>query len=248
LATRRDRHRKGTPEWIRLGELLAARRIELDPAWFDRGAFAKARGINLKLTQDIENNARENFTPLTLKEKVAPAYGVTIESVRAVLDDDGELEPTPGSPPHKPPRSLRRDPQPEPPLHLTVVPPLPVDEEEAVKTLLEGPGERFPELSPANAAAVQVHLPAARELVEKGARAEAGARGVPVLTVLKETPAGVYVFPGDPPMAALWDVWREKGNMGVKYSSAYLAWGLAFRRAQEEFRAAQAGGFSAGEA
>lgn len=94
---RRDRKRKGSPEWIRLGELLAARRAGLGPDYEGHGgraAFARDRGVNLKLIQDIELNGRENFTPPTLRDAIAPAYGVTYESIRRALDG-GELEPLP---------------------------------------------------------------------------------------------------------------------------------------------------------
>lgn len=94
---RPDRKRKGSPEWIRLGELLADRRAGLSPDYEGHGgraAFARDRGVNLKLIQDIELNARENFTAPTLRDVIAPAYRVTFESVRAALAG-GDLEPAP---------------------------------------------------------------------------------------------------------------------------------------------------------
>ena len=122
MTARRDRKRRGSPQWIRLGELLAARRAELDPAYFDRVAFARDRGINLKLAQDIENNGRENFTPLTLRDVVAPAYAVTYESIIDTLNG-GDLVALPGTPPHRPSRDLRSRSRPqEPPPPLTSEP------------------------------------------------------------------------------------------------------------------------------
>lgn len=95
------RKRTGSPEWVSLGKELEARRTELDPAYFDRAVFAKARNINLKLAQDIERNARENFTPLTLRDIIAPAYGVTYESIRDAVAG-GELAAAEGTPPRRP--------------------------------------------------------------------------------------------------------------------------------------------------
>jgi hypothetical protein len=93
---RRDRKRKGSPEWIRLGEQLADRRADLSPDYEGHGgraAFARDREVNLKLVQDIELNARENFTPRTLRDVIAPAYEVTYESIRRALEEGGGLEP-----------------------------------------------------------------------------------------------------------------------------------------------------------
>lgn len=96
---RRDRKRKGSPEWVRLGEQLADRRADLGPDYEGHGgraAFARDRDVNLKLIQDIELNARENFTPKTLRDDIARAYGVTYESIRRALEEGGSLEPAPG--------------------------------------------------------------------------------------------------------------------------------------------------------
>ena len=246
MTTRPDRKRKGSPEWIRLGELLTIRRAELDPAWFDRGVFAVARGINLKLAQDIEKNARENFTPLTLRDVIAPAYGVTFTSIEAVLNEDGDLEPLPGTPAHKPPRSLRLERQDTP--ALSAVPPLPGDEQEekAIQAVLRGDGERFPEFSPGIAAAIGAHVPGIRDAAEKAARAEAARRGVPVLAVLREVPPGPLVFPGDGEYARLWDEWRQNGSPGLKFTVAQLIRGAAQRRVQDQVLAQRAGGTSSG--
>lgn len=97
-APRPDRKRKGSPEWVRLGEQLADRRADLSPDYEGHGgraAFARERDVNLKLIQDIELNARENFTPKTLRDVIAPAYGVTYESIRRSLEEGGSLEPAP---------------------------------------------------------------------------------------------------------------------------------------------------------
>lgn len=92
----------------RLGQLLQARREELDPRYHVRKVFAAERGIHLRKAADIENVWREDIPPQTLREEVAPAYGVTYESVLDVLDEDGDLVALPGTPPHRPPRGLSR--------------------------------------------------------------------------------------------------------------------------------------------
>ncbi len=86
--------------WTRLGELLAERREELDARYYSRAVFAEERGINLKLAQDIETSARRNFTPPTLQDVIARAYGVTYASIRAVLDEHpgSDLEAAPRTP------------------------------------------------------------------------------------------------------------------------------------------------------
>jgi hypothetical protein len=103
LPTRKPR-KTGTPGWVRLGRLLQERRErELDPAWYNRDAFAAAAGVNLRLAQEIELNRRENITPVTLRDIVAPGYQVTFESVEAVRDEvpGADLEAAPGSPPRR---------------------------------------------------------------------------------------------------------------------------------------------------
>ena len=144
MTARRDRKRKGSPQWVRLGELLAARRAELDPAYFDRGAFAQARGINLKLAQDIENNGRENFTPLTLRDVIAPAYGVEYQSILSALDG-GDLAAAPGTPPRRQPRSAEpRDlPRASPEMAIAMADRVAAFEDLAQAARAAHPGERL---------------------------------------------------------------------------------------------------------
>ena len=68
----------------RLGELLTLRRVELDPRYRNRSLFAKEREINLRLAQDIENAARDNFDAPT-RAFIALKYGWTADSVDRVL-------------------------------------------------------------------------------------------------------------------------------------------------------------------
>ncbi len=80
-----------------LGELLAARRGELGYA--HRTTFGEERGLHWRMITDIEQAYRDTFTIGTLA-KVAQAYGVTRESVLAVLEGSaGKLEPLPDARP-----------------------------------------------------------------------------------------------------------------------------------------------------
>jgi hypothetical protein len=113
MADRRRPRTTGTPGWVRLGKMLQERRErELDPRFYNRDAFAAATGVNLRLAQEIELNRRENITPVTLRDVIAPAYQVTFESVRAVIDEipGAGLVVLPGTPAHKP-RAARTAPR-----------------------------------------------------------------------------------------------------------------------------------------
>jgi hypothetical protein len=233
----------------RLGKLLTVRREELDPRFHVRKVFAAERGIHLRKAADLENGWRKDFPPLTLKDEVAPAYGVTFESVLDALNEGGDLVAAPGAPAHRPPRALRSssDASPAAPSRLAAVPPASGDDETDVRALLDGDGVTVPEMPPALAAAIAVHIPAVREAVERAARADAQSRGIPVAAALREVPRGAAVFPADEEFAALWDQWRQDSYPGgVRFGVALLIWGAAFRRAQDEFRAHQAGGTASG--
>jgi hypothetical protein len=84
--------------WDRLGQLLTRRRVDLDPRYKNRTIFSTERGIDYRLAYDIEEGRRRNFRSSTLGG-IAAAYAVTLDSVYAVLDDSGQLEPVPGGPP-----------------------------------------------------------------------------------------------------------------------------------------------------
>jgi hypothetical protein len=215
LTARRDRKRKGSPQWIRLGELLTARRAELDPAYFDRAAFARDRGINLKLAQDIENNGRENFTPLTLRDMVAPAYAVTYESVIDALDS-GDLVALPGTPPHK-----RRGPR-LAPATATAPPPDP-DE------------DWLPPLSAEETARARPYSD--EILLRRGDWRAAYASAHPGIEVseIPEAP-GAELFPDSPEDAAMWD--GRASSLSVRQR----VWLIAALRAREAAaRGARAG-------
>lgn len=70
--------------WQRLGELLKARRAELDPRYVNKRAFCADRGVNYRVVSDIESARRTNFTPEMLRAlevayRLAP--GAIIEAV-----------------------------------------------------------------------------------------------------------------------------------------------------------------------
>lgn len=79
--------------WERLGELLKRRRTRLGYKY--RPPFAAARGINLRMVTDIESapRSRVSFQVPTMQQ-IAEAYGVTYESIAAVLREEAdELAP-----------------------------------------------------------------------------------------------------------------------------------------------------------
>ncbi len=193
-----DRKRTGTPGWVRLGRELEARRAELDPAWENRAAFADATGANLKLIQDLERNDRENFTLLTLRDVIAPAYQVTYESILAVTAGTGDLEAAPGSPPRR-----RRE------------PPRPVP-----------PGGRFP-ATPAMQAAMAPHLVRLGIRLGQ-VRADPGLNLSPSGTPTGEQMfAGVPVFAADETaLISLWDMFSgrtESAEDACELMAVFLA-------------------------
>lgn len=52
--------------WEKLGRLLAGRRTEIDPRWFNRRVFASETGLNWRLLYDVERARRADFRPETL--------------------------------------------------------------------------------------------------------------------------------------------------------------------------------------
>lgn len=77
--------------WLRLGRLLQARRVHIDPAYKNRLAFCSATGLNYKLVQEVEGAKRWTFTDVTFALFEA-AYRLTSGSIRRTLAG-GDLEP-----------------------------------------------------------------------------------------------------------------------------------------------------------
>jgi hypothetical protein len=77
--------------WGRVGGLLEVhRRYVL--GYENRRAFARERRINYKTTGDVETAYRANFGLGIVVDEIAPAYGVTPESIGYALDG-GQLVP-----------------------------------------------------------------------------------------------------------------------------------------------------------
>ena len=225
------KHRGDTQAWGRLGEMLRVQRQMLDRRYSNRRAFANERGLNYKAVYDIERAATGGRTDFTLDSvlTLAEGYNVSYQSIGAALEG-GELEPLTTPPPR-----------------LAAVPPLPAsDEDRAIQAILRADGDPLPEFSPGIRAALATHLPGLMDTVEQAARAEAGRRDVSVLDVLKEVPPASVIFPAGSTDAELWDEWRERGYLGVKFTTGQLIWGLAMRHLQDEVRAQQTGGSGSG--
>lgn len=48
--------------WARLGELLRARRAQIDPRYHNKRLFCAERGVSYRVVSDIETARRQNFT------------------------------------------------------------------------------------------------------------------------------------------------------------------------------------------
>jgi hypothetical protein len=140
--------KRWTPEQReRLGAQLTERREELDPRYYTREVFAAERGINLRMAADLEKGRSRNFTPLNIRDIVAPAYAVTEASIYAATDA-GDLVAVPGSPPRQPAAAP-----------LAPVPP----------SLERAEDDIFPDEDPEMRALTDAHVPAIRKLVQSAA-------------------------------------------------------------------------------
>lgn len=85
-------------DWERLGQMLQSRRAEIHPKWARRSVFCRQRGLNYRLVFDVENAARTNFEPTTLRA-FEVAYGLAEGSIDAALHGGQftpvEIQPTP---------------------------------------------------------------------------------------------------------------------------------------------------------
>jgi hypothetical protein len=80
----------GHDTWKRLGRLLERRRVEMEPRYMNRALFAAERGVDYRLTYDIESAARTNFRSST-RRAIEMAYGVRIGGIDDVLAGAAEL-------------------------------------------------------------------------------------------------------------------------------------------------------------
>ena len=82
--------------WRRLGQLLEQRRVELDTRYQNRAAFASERGIDYRLSYDIESGARSNYRRPTLAA-VEVSYAWAPGSIQGVLNGADPVPlPVPG--------------------------------------------------------------------------------------------------------------------------------------------------------
>jgi len=79
------------PALKRLGDLLRYRRIELDPAWRNREAFAAEHNLVVRVISDLENGKRAKFARATFAAAEV-AYKLAPGSLRRSLGS-GVLEP-----------------------------------------------------------------------------------------------------------------------------------------------------------
>lgn len=70
--------------WRRLGQLLEQRRVELGTRYQNRALFATERGIDYRLSYDLESGARANYRRPTLAA-VEVSYGWAAGSIQDVL-------------------------------------------------------------------------------------------------------------------------------------------------------------------
>ena len=89
--------------WQRLGGLLIQRRVELDPRYRYRNAFADAAGLDWRLLYDIEKGRRTNFGRATITA-IEVAYRLQPGSIGEFLDDaEDTLIPLPAPEPEPEP-------------------------------------------------------------------------------------------------------------------------------------------------
>lgn len=81
-------------EWKRLGQLLQARRTQLDPARFRKRAawieHAAEYGVSRRMIIDIETGGRTNYTTETIRA-IEDAYRLRPGAIMTVLAGAGEL-------------------------------------------------------------------------------------------------------------------------------------------------------------
>jgi hypothetical protein len=77
--------------WNRLGELLIARRTQIDPSYHSREKFAAVTGLNPRLVYDIERAKRRGFKDSTINS-IEHAYEIAPGSVRRALEDPSMTE------------------------------------------------------------------------------------------------------------------------------------------------------------
>lgn len=82
--------------WTRLGELLVARRVAVDPRYRNRRTFCEETGLDYRVIGDLENHRRSNFGGETLAA-AENGYRLKTGAIRGYLAG-GELVPADASP------------------------------------------------------------------------------------------------------------------------------------------------------
>lgn len=73
--------------WMRLGEQLVARRVQLRSEWSVRRRFTDDTGVDYRVVYDIEKARRTNFSDGTLR-RLEKAYGLRAGAIPAILSGD----------------------------------------------------------------------------------------------------------------------------------------------------------------
>lgn len=71
-------------EWVRIGEYLQDRRVQIDTRYANLRLFADERGINYRLAWDVEHARRNNYARATLTS-LDVAYRLQPGSVRNMV-------------------------------------------------------------------------------------------------------------------------------------------------------------------
>jgi hypothetical protein len=72
--------------WERVGGALAARRVQIDPSYDKRSAFARETGVDYRVLYDIEKGRRQNFGPKTIAQ-IEQAYHLPAGAIEAALEN-----------------------------------------------------------------------------------------------------------------------------------------------------------------
>lgn len=73
-------------DWLRLGRMLIAQRVALNPEWHNRQKFVNASGLNERLVSDLEKGRRAAYRDSTL-DAVENAYHLPQGAIQKALAD-----------------------------------------------------------------------------------------------------------------------------------------------------------------
>lgn len=75
---------ESSDQWVRIGEFLQDRRVQIDTRYANLRLFADERGVNYRLAWDAEHARRENYARATLTS-LDVAYGLQPGSIRNMI-------------------------------------------------------------------------------------------------------------------------------------------------------------------